>query len=282
MLEDIAELSRLQNDQINKFQKAVDWEQGFVAALADRRHDSWKAKGQAVWLFADDPRQAMQFMQPPVTSTNQLRAWQIYLSMINSMAGTGTIAEGQPGRNMPRAGAAMNNLISLGLADVQDLAELAEQEVLTPGLSDIYAVSRDFIPQDQLLKIPGAKGSYGSILKPSDIFGEYEFEWIGSLQFQETAQRSQQLLVFLNMFPAIAPYLQQQGYAPDMVALVRMIWRYGLGERGLSDILVKMNELVQKVQTEQGGDGSSTDSARQVPGMKYNLPSPTNGFVQQS
>ena len=33
---------------------------------------------------------------------------------------TGTIAEGQPGRNMPRAGGAVNNLVNLSMADVQD------------------------------------------------------------------------------------------------------------------------------------------------------------------
>jgi hypothetical protein len=287
MLADIDELDTIQNDQFNMFIDAVNWEQGFIAAAANRRHDSWKAKGRAVWLFDDDPRQAMQFVQPPITSTNQLRAWQIVWGMINSMGGSGTLAEGQPGRNMPRAGGAVNNLIELSMADVQDVAEIIEQEVLTAGLSDIYKVASSFIPDSQLMRIPGGAAFYhgqqSTVLKKTDILGDYEFEWVGSLQFQDDSQRAQRLLIFLNLMPQIAPFLQQQGYAPNMVELLRMIWRYGLGERGLSDVVVPIQQLQQQTMAEQQQQSAQQQGGRQsgVPGLSYNLPTVTNGFVRQ-
>jgi len=284
LMEDINELDILQNDQLNKFQEAVDWEQGFVAfggSEAGARQDSYRMKGRAKWNMGSEmPREALQFVQPPVTSTNQLRAWQIYLSLINSMAGAGTIAEGQPGRNMPRAGFAMNALLEMGLADIQDIAEMIEQEVLTPSLGDIYKVSSQFIPDDQLMRIPGGialyAGQQSTLLKRQDILGDYEFEWVGSLQSQDNAMRAQRSLIFFNLLanPQIIQIMQAQGYAPNFVELIKFIWRDSLGERGLNEIVVPLTKLQQQVQ-QQNGTGAS------VPGLNYNLPSVTSGFVQQ-
>lgn len=302
MMEDITELDSLANDQLNKFQEAVDREQGLymIDEQAAPRSDQFKVKGGALWKTNGDPREIMQFVQPPNTSNNQLRAWQIYSGYINSMGGSGTIAEGQPGRNMPRAGNAVQSLITLGLADLQDVAELIEQEVLTPGLSDIYKVSRQFIPDDQLMKIPGGSSMHGDILKKADIIGDYEFEWIGSLQSQDDMQRAQRSLIFLNMLPQLDPMVAKQGYIFDVVALTQMIWRDNLGERGLADILIPLKQLQAKMAAEatagdtqqmlqggqQGGqqnsNGNAPPASNGVPGLKFNLPSVANGFVQQT
>jgi hypothetical protein len=291
-MDDITELNTMQNDDINKFKDAVDWEQGFVAfsnqgSGGDMRRDSYKMKGRAKWEFSDDPRQMLQFINPPNTSTNILRAWQIELGLINSLAGSGTIAEGQPGRNMPRAGNAVNSLINLGMADIQDISELIEQEVLTPSLSDIYKVSTAFIPDHQLMKIPGGKGLFGSILKRADIIGDYEFEWVGSLQFQDESQRAQRLMIFLNLMPTLAPMLQQQGYQFDAPKLIKMIWRYGLGERGLSEVVkpIQQQQVQQPLSPgQEGGESPVSDAdvkGSGVAGLQYQLPKPTNGFVRQ-
>ena len=275
MMQDIDEMDNIQNDQFNKFMDAVDWEEGFVAvsdaARTSQRSDSWKMKGRAKWEVSDDPRQVLQFISPPITSTNQLRAWQIELGLINAMAGTGTIAEGQPGRNMPRAGQAVNNLITLGMSDIQDVAELIEQEVLTPSLSDIYKVSSQFIPQDQLMAIPGGQGLFGNILKPQDLIGDYEFEWVGALQFQDEQQRAQQLLMFLNMVPQLAPLLGQQGYQFNLVELLKMIWRYGLGERGLLEVVTPLPPPPPGMPG-MGGAPPGMPGMGQPPGMPQGAP----------
>lgn len=276
-MEDIEELDGLQQDQLNKFQDAVDWEQGFIIADASKRHDSWQMKGRALWYHDGDPQKEVQFVQTPQTSTNQLRAWQIYLAMQNSLGGAGTIAEGQPGRNMPRAGGAVNNLIDLGMSDIQDVAEVIEQEILTPALGDAYAVCH-FMPDSQLVVIPGGKALYGGndpsgnenpsmVLNKSAIQGDYEFEWIGSLQFQDESERAQRLMVFLNAAIQLQPMLQQQGYKLDLPELVQMVWRYGLGERGLSKVIKPMTPEEQKQlqmqmlqAAQQGGKSSSNGS----------------------
>jgi hypothetical protein len=314
--EDINELDNVQNDLFNQFMSSVDYEQGFVAAQADRRHDSWKAKGRALWMFNDDPKQAMQFIQPPITSVNQLRAFQIVTGLMQSMGGAGTIAEGQPGRNMPRAGFAMQGLVNLGMSDIADVAEVLEQEILTQALSDVYKVS-NFIPDDQLMRIPGGAAFYGSgvksnILRRQDILGDYEFEWVGAQQFQDDSQRAQRSLIMLNMLanPQVQQQLAQQGYAVNLAEMIQYIWRHTLGERGLSNILVQMPPMQPGVPggqpmpgappaangtaapaTARGSSGTSgTNSAQApqqngasapMPGLSYQLPQPQSGFIQQ-
>lgn len=299
MAEDINELDNVQNDLFNEFMSSVDWEQGFVAAQANSRHESWRSKGRALWLFNDDPRQAMQFVQPPVTSVNQLRAFQIVTGLMQSMGGAGTIAEGQPGRNMPRAGFAVNNLITLGMSDITDVAEILEQEILTLALSDVYKIS-NFIPDDQLMRIPGGQAFYGSgvksnILRRQDILGDYEFEWIGAQQFQDEAQRAQRSLIMLNLVtnPQVQQQLAQQGYMIDLPELIQYIWRSTLGERGLSKILqplpmqpvpgVPGSEVpgMSGIPTPPGTPQPSPNGASAPPmgGLSYNLPAVTQGFV---
>jgi hypothetical protein len=300
MMDDLTELDNVQNDTFNQFKDAVDWEQGFVAVdeseSAGSRKDTWKMKGRAKWSLGGNPREILNLLQPNQTSTNQLRAWQIELGLINALAGTGTIAEGQPGRNMPRAGGAVNTLINLSMADVQDMAELVEQEVLTPSLYDIYKVSMQFIPDSQLMRIAGAKANYtggvvSSVIRRKDIAGDFDFEWVGAQQSQDDQARSQKLLIFFNLLsqPQILRSLQQQGYVPDFAEFVRYLWRYTLGERGLSNIIIPVSQLQQKVAPEQGQpepeqhqQGNNGVSSNGMAGLQYELPSLTSGFLQQS
>jgi hypothetical protein len=294
---DITGLDILQNHQLNSFQEAIDWEQGIVATSSNQRKQNWEMKGRAVWETEDDPRQTLQFLQPTTTSTNQLRAWQIYLGLMNSMGGAGTIAEGQPGRNMPRAGFAMNTLVELGMADIQDIAKLIEEEILTRALGDIFYVAR-FIPDDQLMVIPGAEVAYNNqpsaIMKKEHLIGDYEFTWIGSIQYQDENLRAQRVMIFLNMLsnPQMMQLLAQQGYQVNMAEMVQMTWRYILGERGLRKILQPIPQQPiaqpgQSVSSNGNANGAANSQSRPsgnsngTPGLQYTMPSLTSGFIQQ-
>lgn len=323
--DDIDELNNAQQDAFNMFHDAVNREQGFIAFGGSQgmRRDTFTFKGGAKWDFGpENPKETMLFIQPPVTSTNLLRAWQIDNGYMQSMGGAGTIAEGQPGRNMPRSGEAVSSLINLGMADIQDIAEVIEQEILTPGLSDLYKVA-NMIPDAQLMRIPGGQALYGAqdeiksnVIRKRDIIGDYEFEWVGSLQFQDEAARAQRLMIFLNMAPTLMPLLQQQGYTLNLPDLIQMIWRSGIGERGLSKVVVTMQEM-QAIMQQQAADSGmpigpqqgptnlppeiqamidnlkgqappSSNSANNtqqngkgIPGLNLNLPQVTQGFVNR-
>ena len=242
-------------------------------------------KGRALWQFNGDPRQLMQYFQLPDTSPGQLRAWQIYQGLIDRNAG-GTIAEGQPGRNMPRAGGAVNNLVSLAMADTEDVASLIEQEVMTPSLADIFYVSGEFIPDDQLIRIPGAYELFGDkspkvvLRKQRDLIGDFEFDWVGSLQFQDDSVRAQRLMVFLSQMPILAPMLQQQGFMFNVVDLVKMIWRYGLGERGLSKVVIPIpgGPPPAPVPGQETGPSSNGAAKPTAPNLGPTMPSVTSAM----
>ena len=291
--DDINELNTMQNDDFNKFKEAVDRAAGYTVVNEQMlsRTDQLRIRPGALVKFSDDPRLVLLHVALPDTSATLLRAWQIEQGLINTIGGGGTIAEGQPGRNMPRSGGAVSSLISLSMADIQDISELIEQEVLTPALADIYKVSSQFIPEHQLMRIPGGEALYGgqksSILRRMDIIGDYEFDWVGSLQFQDEQQNAQRMMIWLNLIPTLAPMLQQQGHMFNTVELVKLIWRYSLGQRGLSDIVVPIGQLSNGQPTapqplQQSNDGSvAPTQGGGVAGLNYRLPKPTAGFVKQ-
>lgn len=288
-MDDISELNTMHNDSFNKFMEAVDRAAGYSAVNVDQlsRTDQLKTKPGYLLKVNGDPREIIMHVSPPDTSAEILRSVQVQLGLINSLGGNGTIAEGQPGRNMPRSGQAVGSLINLGMADIQDVAELIEQEVLTPSLSDIYKVAAQFIPDHQLMRIPGGKGLYGSILKKQQIIGDYEFEWVGSLQFQDESQNAQRMMIWLNLIPTLAPLLQQQGHMFNTVELVKLIWRYSLGQRGLSQVVIPIGQppggqltVPQATEPTAGSSQPGSNGAQPVAGLKYALPKATNGFVK--
>lgn len=288
--EDIDPLDVLQNDMFNMFIDAVKWEQGIAAMdVSDGdnlRSDKFKMKGRAKWDFNGDPREKVLFLSPQNTSNNLLKTFQVVWGLLQGIGGNGGLAEGYPGRNMPRAGFAAQSLIDLGMADIEDPAEMIEQEVLTPGLGDIYKVS-SFIPDTQLMRIPGGKALYGqrqsNVIRKQDLTGDFEFDWVGSLQFQDENVRAQRLMVFANMLgqPQIQQALAQQGVMVNWGELIPMIWRYGLGERGLNKILIQAPPppMPSLNPNEEGAEQQAVPQGRGMPGMVPQIPQVTaNGF----
>jgi len=273
MMEDIQELNDLANDQISQTEDArriaTAPPTGYDASQVSRT-DAMQYRPRALWPFDGDPREMIKSLDTPDTSTSGLRAFQISLGLINSLGGAGTIAEGQPGRNMPRAGFAVNNLINLGMADIEDVAKTMEDDLFTPGLSDVYKVTNEFIPESQILRIPGTEQYPSRRMTKQDIAGDYEFEWIGTFQSQDMQQRSRTLLITLQLLsqPGIVQQLAQQGFQVNFANLIQMIWRDGLGEKGLGEVIIPMTEQqkqllqAQQVQAlQQGGQQSQQNGS---------------------
>lgn len=294
MAGDIASLDAMQNDLARQFFEQVDREQGMFfideGAGAGQRQDGWRFKGGAKWMMNGRPQDIVQFIQPPIVSSNILRAWQIVNSQVNSMGGTGAIGEGQLGRNMPRAGGAVNNLVELGLLDVKDAAVMIEQEVLTQGLGDIYKLSMQFIPDSQLLRIPGGVGVASSgmntegILRKADLEGDFEFTWTGSVQSSENEAKAQKEMILFNLVsnPAVAQQLQQLGYAVNLVEFIKMLWKDTLGVRGLTEIVVPIDRMqtdLQQSMAEDSDEGGDVQGSLPMPGLNYSQPSLTQGFM---
>ena len=203
------------------------------------RKDSLVYRPRAVW---DVEQGAISPVPIPDTSTGSLRVFQTAMSLLNSVSGGNPLQEGQTVRNMPRAASGVNNLLSMTMADIEDVADIIETECLEPTVADQYRITKQFVPMSQVIKIPGTRDFPPQQLSSQDLAGDYVFYWNGSIASQNGPQRAQGLMQMATLLMQAAPIMQQQGYKINWADMGRMIWREGLGERGLNDIIQPMSE----------------------------------------
>ena len=230
---------------------------GLFDASVMGRMDSKTFGNRKVWLIDGEPSKA--YMPFPVsdTSSEGIRAWQIYKGLIDAGAG-GTIAEGEPGRNMPRSGSMTGQLLDMALIDVEDSASFIEEDILSPGLGDIHKSISEYVPESQLIKIPSKHPELVKTYNKSDINGDYSFTWLGALGFQGLRDRADKFSQFMasilnpQTLPFLMSQLAEQGMKFDIPSMIRTWYTYGLGERALGDIIVEMtDEDKQKYQQQQ-------------------------------
>lgn len=241
VMDDLEQMQQLFNDQVNQGE-----ESRALSALPPVEVDITKHPRMELLVWGPMKKwpstEGVGGIQPVElkdTSASAVRAAQITLALINSIGGAGGIQEGQPARGLPRAGFAVTSLINLGMADIKDVAELLEQEVFTPLLGDLYRLAVTFVPRGQLVRIPGsAQFPSPQAVTLDDLYGNWAFRWVGSQQAQDQQLRSQRLIVGAQMLAKVEPLMRQQGYMVNWPDLIKMIWRDGMGERGVEQIIV--------------------------------------------
>jgi hypothetical protein len=244
---DIEPLQILYNDQVNQGEEARS-----VAGLPPialdpnlvARTDSIVYGSRKRWLV-EDPKNAIQTIAIPDTSKTSAAAAANTMGLINTIGGASPLAEGQPTRGLPRAGQAVQNLISLGLADITDVASIIETELLTPMMANLHRLTVAFTPPSQVMQIPGTHGYPAQSMKVADLYGNWSFNWVGAQQLQAITQiAGQELSLFGNLLKA-APQLEQQGYAVRWGAYAKRIMRDTLGLRGTEDFIVPLSEMMK-------------------------------------
>jgi hypothetical protein len=250
---DIEPLQILLNDQFNQMEEARS-----VAGLPPialdpnliSRTDSIVYGARKRWLV-ENPKEAIYPVQIPDTSKTSLAASQNTMGLINTIGGASPLAEGQPTRGLPRAGMAVQNLISLGLADITDVATIIETEILTPMMADLHRLTLAFVPPSQVMQIPGTQGYQAQSITVETIAGNWSFNWVGAQQLQAMTTKASQLLGFFANLSKVAPQLEQQGWAIKWGPFAKRVWRDALGERGVEDIVVPISELMKDPQMQE-------------------------------
>jgi hypothetical protein len=201
---------------------------------------------------------------------------QVIMSLLNSVSGSSPGQEGAPQRGMPRAGFAVNNMLQLQMIDIEDPAEIIEEYNLEPMLADQYKITKVFVPPQQIIKIPRTESFPAQPVQAQDLFGDYSFEWQGSMAGQDGPMQAQQLITLAQILMQGAPALQQAGYTVGWADLIREIWRKMQGERNLNQIIRQMTPqekqqmmlqqlMMQQQSTGQGpkAPGTAEDFTRQ-------------------
>lgn len=246
-MEDIRTLQDLTNTTLSQLEanrQVITEPPIAIDSAAVGRLEPYTFQNRKWWKLNGNPNELIKQLDLRDTLDDSLKAFQVYLAQINSLAGAGTIAEGQPGRNMPRAGFAVDSLINLALTDLEDVANSMEQELLTTMLSDAYHIFNEYIPPSQVMKIPGKAKEMPQAYTTEDLYGDYTFSWVGASGFQDVQQTADKFMRFLELMinPQIQQMLQQQGQRVDLSNLIKMIYTTGIGERGLSNIIIPIPE----------------------------------------
>ncbi|KKK91109.1 hypothetical protein LCGC14_2716270, partial [marine sediment metagenome] len=181
MMDDIEPLQVLLNDQINmtlEAQAVAFSPPTVVDPDLVTRATSLVFKPRAIWY--GDPA-GVKTLEVKDTTKAGFQGIQFTLGLMDTFSGSSPLAEGQPTRNLPRAGFAVSSLLSLSLADIKDAAILLEDDILTPLLGDLYQITVEMIPKQQVFKIPGTSNfNQGRKVTPADLAGDFEFVWVGS------------------------------------------------------------------------------------------------------
>lgn len=244
MMDDLEPLQVLVNDQFNMMLEGQATAFSPPAAIdADKvtRADTMVYRPRAKWLV--DPT-GVKFLEVPDTTRSGVMGIQVTLGMMDSFSGSNPLAEGQPTRNLPKAGFAVSSLLNLSLADIRDTAQMLEDEVLTPSLQDVFQIMVEFTPAKQVFKIPGTQSWPARQLSIADLEGDWSFRWVGSLQSQDYQVKAQRMMAALQglgkMAPVIMQDLARRGKRINFEALLRRLWREGLGERGAESLVEDM------------------------------------------
>lgn len=216
------------------------------------------------WKVDGNPKEIFQPIQVNDTSSESMKATQIYMQLIDKESG-GTLAEGNPGRNMPRSGQMANTLLGMAMIEVEDVAQTLESDILSPSLGDIYHNILEYVPSKQLFQIPNKNPQLVKAYSKQDLQGDFSFNWLGSLGFQDSQARADKFFQFFQVIlnPEIMQMLnsqlQLQGQMLDILGMLKTWYSFGLGEKGLGDIIVPippqvMQAMQQAQQSQQQND----------------------------
>lgn len=246
MMSDQEPLNVLFNDQVNmglESQAISAFAPVVIDSTAVTRADSLVFGPRRKWLM--DNVEGVKALEFPNTSGVSLQGAQMTMGLMDAFTGASPLAEGTPTRGMPRAGFAVSSLISLAMTDVTDMAELIEDEILTPALSDLYRLTVGVpgipgVPYWQMVSLPGSEGVTAWRGSVGQLLAAASFRWVGTLQAQDMQVRAQRMLTFGNILPKIGPLMQQQGVGINWPLFGRRLWRDSMGERGADSIFIQL------------------------------------------
>lgn len=249
-MDDMRVLQQLTNSALSQIEsnreRVADPPMAMDTSLVDRL-ENFTFENRKIWKVNGDPNAIFKDIPTGDVGQGGLRAFQVYLNLLNAVSGGAQVNEGEPGRNMPRSGAIGGSLLNLAMADQEYAANVEEEELLTPGLADVYHMLVTVVPPSQIFRIPGRGRDALRVLSQAEALGEYSFLWQGNLAYESTQERAAKLMQFAGMLlqPALmqelAYELGMMGQKIDFAQLFKMVYTYGLGERGLGEIVADMS-----------------------------------------
>jgi DNA-binding transcriptional MerR regulator len=168
--------------------------------------DSFEIEPNAVWWA--DPN-AVKQLEFPDLSTSGFAAAGALRQMISELS------DNQPQLPDPIAGKARSTgqaqmAINEWQTDLFTFIDFASEDALNSLAYKVHLLIQQNIKDDEVIKITGryANTYLDRYVTAEEIVGQYRFKWIGALQIENVAIRTQQILNFLKLYPTLPPDAQ--------------------------------------------------------------------------
>lgn len=165
--------------------------------------ESFEVEPGAIWWA--DPNAVKQFTFPDLSQSGY-RAAQALRQMISEMS------DNQPQLPDPIAGKARSTgqaqlAVNEWQTDLYTIIDSIGAEALSSMAYKTHALVQQNVEEDDVIKITGKYASkwITKVITPHDIVGRYEFKWIPSLQIENQAVKTQQMLNFPRVWAQLPP-----------------------------------------------------------------------------
>lgn len=91
--------------------------------------------------------------------------------------------------------------------DLFTFIDLISQEAMSPLAKKVHMLLQQNVTDDEIVRIAGKYAGkwVEKVVEPEDIIGNYNFKWIGALEMENKAVKTQQMLNFLRVYGSMPP-----------------------------------------------------------------------------
>ena len=184
--------------------------------------ESFEIEPGATWWA--DPNAVKQFEFPDLSASGYAAAGNLR-TMISEMS------DNSPQLPDPIAGKARSTgqaelAVNEWQTDLFTFIDFISTEALSPMAFKVHSLIQQFITEDDVIRVAGKySGTWlERVVTPDQIVGHYIFKWMGALQIENQAIKTNQILNLLKIYPTLPPEAQSQikmNWTNMMIKIVR-------------------------------------------------------------
>ena len=126
--------------------------------------------------------------------------------------------------------------------DLFTFIDYVSEEALSPLAFKVHLLLQQFLSDDDVIRVSGKySGTWlERVVSADDLVGQYMFKWIGALQIENSAVKTQQMMNLLKILPSLPPQAQQD-VKLNWANFVTKIMRDGFLIKDLENIMETAN-----------------------------------------
>lgn len=239
VMEVIDRVQYMMNDIVNQSMDSVQYELNPIVIIdpgAVAFPNSIRVHPGAKWL---GDHTGIEFTKPASVASIGFATLNMLQGYIQDFSGANAAQQGQPaarGRGrVQNTATGMTTILQQGSMGISQVIEDLEQQFGEPMLEMAYSLLEQFFDDKIMMRILGRRGAplLQKEIDITDIIGDYEFRWQGSVALRNRQVMGQQMINFLNIARGFPPEVMQQ---LNWNWLIKKVWTEGLGLRNAEEM----------------------------------------------